>query len=144
MSEGIEILLAEDNQGDVRLIQEAFSECEMNCQIHVTQDGEEATDFLYQRGTYGSATRPDLILLDLNLPNKDGGELLAEIADDTDMRQIPVIILSSSTNNEDISTAYARCANAYLTKPVDPSEFIPLARTIEEFWFSLAELPSRQ
>nr|WP_224450513.1 response regulator [Haloprofundus salilacus] len=86
--------------------------------------------------------RPDLILLDLDLPNKDGGELLTEIAEDPDVRRIPVIILSSSASEEDISNAYAHCANAYLIKPVDPIEFVSLARTVEEFWFSLAELPS--
>ncbi|WP_224270801.1 response regulator [Haloprofundus salinisoli] len=142
MSEKIEILLVEDNPGDIRLTQEAFSECKTNCQIHVTRDGEEATDFLDQRGAYADATRPDLILLDLNLPNKDGGELLTEIAEDPDVRRIPVIILSSSASEEDISNAYAHCANAYLIKPVDPLKFVSLARTVEEFWFSLAELPS--
>lgn len=144
MGEQIEILLVEDNPGDIRLIQEAFTKCETKCQIHVTRDGEEARDFVYQRGAYTEATSPDLILLDLNLPTKNGGELLEELNDDPDVRRIPVIVLSSSTSDEDISTAYARCANAYLIKPIDPTAFISLARTVENFWFSLAELPSRR
>lgn len=142
MSEKIDILLVEDNPGDIRLTKEAFRECETNCRIHVTRDGEEAMDFVYQRGTYADADRPDLILLDLNLPNMDGSKLLTEITEDPDVRRIPVIILTSSASDEDISNAYAHCTNAYLIKPVDPTEFVSLARTIEEFWFSLAELPS--
>ena len=142
MEEEIQILLVEDNPGDVRLTQEAFREVQSKCQLHITKDGEEATEFLYKRSTYADAPRPDLVLLDLNLPNKDGEELLAEIKTDPDLQRIPVIVLSGSASEEDISTAYDQCANAYLVKPVDPTEFISLARTIEEFWLSRAELPS--
>lgn len=141
MDEQIEILLVEDNPGDIHLIQEAFSECETECQIHVTRHGEEARDFVYQQGAYTDAALPDLIFLDLNLPNKRGEDLLSELNDDPEVRRIPVIILSSSTNDADINTAYTRGANAYLVKPVDPISFISLARMVSDFWFSLAELP---
>ncbi|RDI70092.1 response regulator [Halopelagius longus] len=139
----IEILLIEDNPGDVRLTKEAFREGEVETTLHVASDGVEALDFLYRREGYADAPRPDIILLDLNLPRKAGEEVLEEIQDDTDLSRIPVIVLTSSQTKEDITKFYELQANAYLVKPVEPEEFVELARALEEFWFRFAELPTR-
>ncbi|MFC6823525.1 response regulator [Halopelagius fulvigenes] len=141
--EPIEVLLIEDNPGDVRLTKEAFKEGQVGTTLHVAADGVEALDFLYRREEYADAPRPDIILLDLNLPRKDGEEVLEEIQNDTDLSRIPVIVLTSSKTTEDITKFYELQANAYLVKPVEPDEFVELARALEEFWFRFAELPTR-
>ncbi|SER73454.1 response regulator [Natrinema salaciae] len=139
--EPAQILLVEDNPGDVRLTKEAFKQGRIENDLYVVTDGTEALDFLSQRGEYADAPRPDLILLDLNLPGKDGEEVLAELKDDSSLRSIPVIVLTSSRAEEDIVKSYELHANAYLTKPVDPDEFIETVRAFEKFWFSVVRLP---
>ena len=141
-SKPVEILLVEDNPGDIRLTQEAFKEGNINNQIHVTKDGNDALDFVYQRGEYTDAVRPDIILLDLNLPRKNGDEVLEEIKADPDLKQIPVVVLTTSAADEDILNSYKLHTNAYLTKPVDPDEFIDLIRSFEDFWLELVKLPA--
>jgi two-component system, chemotaxis family, response regulator Rcp1 len=137
----IEILLVEDNPGDVRLTREALKEEKICNQLHVAMDGEEALDFLYQRGPFYAASRPDIILLDLNLPKKDGREVLAEIKQDSNLRTIPVVILTTSEDEEDILRAYDLHANCYITKPVDLHKFMEIVKRIEAFWFSIVKLP---
>lgn len=139
--EPAEILLVEDNPGDVRLAREAFEDGRIANDLHVVRDGQAALDFLYQRGAHEDAPRPQLVLLDLNLPTVDGLEVLEEIADDPDLRRIPVIVLTGSEAEEDIVRSYEEHANAYLTKPVTPDAFTDLARTFEEFWFDVVRLP---
>ena len=136
-----DILLVEDNPGDVRLTKEAFAEGQINNTIHVVTDGVEALDFLYQQREYTDAPRPDIILLDLNLPRMDGDEVLEEIYDKPALRRIPVIVLTSSEAEEDIVKSYNLSANAYLTKPVDPNAFVDTVRTFEDFWLSIVRLP---
>ena len=142
MSEPVEILLVEDNPGDVRLTEEAFREGRIDNNLHVAADGVEALAFLEQRGEYEDAPRPDLVLLDLNLPRMNGDELLVELKADPDLRRIPVIVLTSSAAEEDVVTSYELHANAYLTKPVDPAEFIDTVQSFERFWFSIVKLPT--
>lgn len=137
----VDILLVEDNPGDVRLTKEAFKEAQISNTFHVVTDGVEALDFLYKRGSYTDAPDPDIILLDLNLPRKDGDEILDELTDDPALARIPVIILSSSQTEEDIARSYNLRANAYLTKPVDPEEFIETIRAFREFWLEIVRLP---
>lgn len=137
----IDILLVEDNPGDVRLTEEAFKEGQINNTMHVVRDGEEALDFLNQRGEYTTASRPDIVLLDLNLPKIDGLEVLEEIRDDPELTTLPVIILTGSGAEEDVVKGYELHTNAYLTKPPNPDEFIDLARKFEDFWFTLVKLP---
>ncbi len=139
----IEILLVEDNPGDVRLTEEAFKEGRIENTLHVVNDGVEALDFVYQRGAYTDAPRPDMIMLDLNLPRKNGDEVLATLKADDDLRCIPVVVMTSSTAEEDIVRSYDLHANAYLTKPVDPDAFIDTVRTFEEFWFAVVRLPTK-
>lgn len=139
--EPIDILLVEDNPGDARLTQEALGEGHLENTLHTVSDGVTALDFLYQRGDYADAPRPELILLDLNLPRKNGDEVLKEVKDDHDLRRIPIIILTSSESEEDVVNSYGHYANAYLTKPVDPFEFIEIIKKFEEFWFSIVRLP---
>lgn len=141
MSEEHSILLVEDNPGDVRLVQEAFAQCEAEYRIRVARDGEEAADALFREPDGSNGFCPDLVLLDLNLPKKSGGELLTELRADPELQGMPVLVLSSSTNDDDVEAAYNEGANAYLTKPTDPIEFFSLAETIEEFWFSAAKRP---
>lgn len=136
-----DILLVEDNPGDVRLTREAFKEGAIDNDLHVVTDGADALDFLYRRGDYEEAPRPHLVLLDLNLPEVDGLEVLEEIKSDPDLKHLPVVILTSSAAEEDIVRGYELQSNAYLTKPIDPDEFIELVRTFEEFWFKLVKLP---
>ena len=138
----IDILLVEDNPGDVRLTREAFKEGQINNDLVVVRDGEAALDFLYQRDEYAEASRPDLILLDLNLPKIGGLEVLDAIKGDPSLRSIPVIILTGSESEEDIIRGYNAHSNAYLTKPVTPDGFIELVRTFEDFWLTLVHLPS--
>ena len=136
-----DILLVEDNPGEVRLTEEAFKEGQISNTLHVTTDGVEALDFLHQRGEYVDAPRPDIVLLDLNLPRKDGDEVLEEIRADPDLTHLPVIILTSSSAEEDIVQSYELQANAYLTKPVDPEEFVDVVKSFQQFWLSVVRLP---
>jgi len=136
-----DILLVEDNPGDVRLTEEAFEEGQICNELHVVTDGVEALDFLYQRGEHGDAPQPDIVLLDLNLPRKNGDEVLEEIEDDPDLSCLPVVVLTSSTAEEDVVRSYELRANAYLTKPVDPDEFIEVVQSLQEFWLSVVRLP---
>jgi len=142
--EQIEILLVEDNPGDVRLTIEALKEEKVANRINVAADGIEAKAFLHQEGKYEKAPKPDLILLDLNLPKKNGREVLAEIKLDANLKSIPVVILTSSQAEKDIVATYNLHANCYITKPVDFDQFINVVRSIEEFWFKLVKLPPRR
>lgn len=136
-----DILLVEDNPGDIRLTKEAFKEGQIHNTLHVVTDGIEALEFLHQRGDYADASEPDIVLLDLNLPRKDGDEVLAEMRDDPSLNHIPVIVLTSSSAEEDVATSYELQANAFLTKPVDPSEFVEVVKSFEQFWLSIVRLP---
>lgn len=142
--ETIDILLVEDNPGDVRLTKEALKDAKMLNDVHVVQDGVEAMAFLHREGKYASAPMPDLILLDLNLPRKDGREVLCEIKEDPRLKRIPVVILTTSKADEDIIRTYNLHANAYITKPVDLNRFIEIIHTLEEFWFSIVKLPPKE
>jgi two-component system, chemotaxis family, response regulator Rcp1 len=137
----VEILLVEDNPGDVRLTREALREGKVHNNLHVASDGVEALRFLRREGEHGDAVRPDLILLDLNLPKKDGREVLEEIKRDAQLRPIPVVILTSSQAEQDIVRAYDLHANCYVSKPVDLEQFITVVKSIENFWFSIVHLP---
>ncbi|MCM5681716.1 response regulator [Schlegelella sp. S2-27] len=139
----IEILMVEDNPGDVRLTREAFKEGKVRNELHVAEDGVAALDFLYRRAPYQQAPRPDLILLDLNLPKKDGREVLETIKSDPSLKTIPVVILTTSQAEEDVIRAYHLNANCYVTKPVDFEQFMRIVQTIEEFWLSVVTLPPR-
>lgn len=139
----IEILMVEDNPGDVRLTREALKGAKVSNTLRVVEDGAAALDFLYQRGDYGDAPRPDLILLDLNLPKKNGREVLEEIKQDAQLKTIPVVILTTSQAEEDVVRAYSLHANCYITKPVDFAQFTKIVRTIEDFWLSIVTLPPR-
>ena len=138
----VDLLLVEDNPGDVRLTEEAFEGAQIATTLHVVSDGVEALDFLYRRGDYADAPRPDIVLLDLNLPRKNGDEVLAEIESDRDLSRIPVIVLTSSKAQEDVARSYDLRANAYLTKPIDPDVFVDTVRTFEQFWLSRVRLPN--
>jgi chemotaxis family two-component system response regulator Rcp1 len=137
----IEILLVEDNPGDVRLIQEALRDGKVWNNPHVVSDGEAALDFVYRRGPYADKPRPDLVLLDLNLPKKDGREVLAQIKSDPDLRRIPVVVLTTSKEEEDVLRAYNLAANCYVAKPVEFDEFMKVIRMIEDFWLTIVALP---
>ena len=139
----LEILLVEDNPGDVRLTKEAMREGGVDNRLSVAMDGEEALDFLHRRSPFEDAPRPDLILLDLNLPRKDGREVLAEIKADENLRQIPVVVLTTSQAEEDICKAYSLSANCYINKPVEFDDFQQVFKLIEDFWLSVVRLPSR-
>ena len=140
----IEILLVEDNSGDVRLTREAFKEARVLNELHSVEDGVEAIKFLRRENQYENAPRPDLILLDLNLPKKDGREVLSEIKADEDLKAIPVVILTTSKAEEDIVKMYNGHANCYISKPVDIDQFVTVVKSIESFWFSIVKLPSQQ
>ena len=137
----IEILLVEDNPGDVLLTREALKESKVLNNLHVAADGDEALAFLYKEGEYASAPRPDLILLDLNLPRRGGREVLGEIKEDTQLRSIPVVILTTSTDEEDVWKSYQLHANCYITKPIDLDQFVKVVRSVEDFWLSIVRLP---
>ncbi|ADE14589.1 response regulator receiver [Nitrosococcus halophilus Nc 4] len=137
----IEILLVEDNPGDVRLTQEALKEAKVQNQLHVVEDGVAAMEFLHQEGQYADVPRPDLILLDLNLPKKDGREVLQEIKQDPVLKRIPVVVLTTSRDEEDILKSYDLHANCYVTKPVELDEFIQIVRSIDNFWLTIVRLP---
>ncbi|WP_435127245.1 response regulator [Halobaculum sp. D14] len=140
-AEPIDILLVEDNPGDVRLTKEAFADAKLANDLHVVTDGEAALEFLFQRGEHADAPRPNLTLLDLNLPKVDGLDVLEEMNDDPALQRIPVVVLTGSEAEEDIVQSYEHHSNAYLTKPIDPDEFVDLVRSFEEFWLTLVELP---
>ena len=137
----VEILLVEDNPGDVRLTQEVLKDAKVLNSLHVVGDGVEAMAFLAQKGRYGGATRPDFILLDLNLPKKDGREVLAEIKADPSLMRIPVVVLTTSDAEKDILQAYDLHANSYVIKSVDLDQFIAVVESIEEFWLTIVKLP---
>jgi CheY-like chemotaxis protein len=139
--EPLKILLVEDNPGDVRLTQEAFKTTERETTLRILTTGDDAVDFLTPRGSHEMSTRPDLVLLDLNLPGKDGCEVLETIRNTSTIHHLPVIMLTSSTADEDIAKCYTACANAYLTKPTDPDEFAEVVDAIEQFWFEQVQLP---
>jgi CheY-like chemotaxis protein len=142
-SRPIEILLVEDNAGDVRLVKEALEENKFLNNLHVARDGVEAMKFLHKEGEYANAVRPDLILLDLNLPKKDGREVLAEVKVDEDLKRIPVVIMTISKDEEDILKTYNLHANCYITKPIDLDQFIKVVKSVESFWLAIVELPPR-
>ena len=141
MSRPIEILMVEDNPGDVRLTKEALKDNKIKNNLHVCVDGEEALDFLFRRGKFEGAVRPDLILLDLNLPKLDGRDILKAIKNEPELRRIPVVVLTSSEAEEDIARSYDLYANSYITKPVDFDQFFQVVKTIEEFWLTVVKLP---
>ena len=138
----IEILLVEDNPGDVRLTREIFKAARIRNLIHTVEDGVEAMEYLRNQGKYADAAKPDLILLDLNLPRKDGREVLAEIKSDDELKRIPIVVLTISKAEEDILKTYSLHANCYITKPVDLDQFIKVVASIEDFWLSVVKLPS--
>ena len=137
----VQILLVEDNPGDVRLTQEALKDSRMLDNLHIAKDGLEAMAFLHREGRYTDAPRPDLVLLDLNLPKKAGREVLAEIRADESLRRIPVVVLTTSQDEEDIIKAYNLNANCYITKPVELEQFFKVVKSIVEFWFTVVKLP---
>jgi len=137
----IEILLVEDNQGDADLAREALENSKVRNALHWVSDGEEAMAFLQRKGKFANAPRPDLILLDLNLPKKDGREVLADIKSDSNLMRIPVVILTISKEEEDILKTYNLHANCYITKPIDLHQFIKVVKAIEDFWLTIVKLP---
>ena len=137
----IQILLVEDNPGDVRLTREVLKDGRINNTLNVVEDGVEAMAFLRREGAYAGAGQQDLVLLDLNVPKKDGREVLAEMKADPALRRIPVIILTTSSAERDILDAYDLNANCYITKPVDLDQFVTVVRSIEDFWLSIVKLP---
>ena len=140
----VEILLVEDNPGDVRLTIEALKESKIINNLNVVTDGEEALLFLNKEGEYKDKPRPELILLDLNLPKKDGREVLAEIKENERFKRIPVVILTTSQADEDILKTYSLHANCYITKPVDIDQFIKVVKSVGDFWFSIVKLPANE
>ena len=137
----IEILLVDDNPGDIRLTQEALKESKVLNNMHTVEDGMEALEFLRKEGSFKDVITPDIILLDLNLPKRNGREVLSEIKNDDVLKKIPVVILTISRAEEDILKSYALHANCYITKPVDMDQFIKIVRSIENFWFTIVRLP---
>ncbi len=140
----IDILLVEDSSADVRLTREALKDAKVLNTLHVARDGLAALAFLGQRGQYAGSPRPDLILLDLNLPRKDGREVLAEIKKDPELKRIPVVVLTTSRAEEDVLRSYDLHANAYVTKPVDLGQFLKVVRSLEEFWLAVVTLPPNE
>jgi two-component system, chemotaxis family, response regulator Rcp1 len=143
MVKSVSILLVEDNPGDADLAREALDNSKMNNELHVVDDGEKAMAFLRREGSYADVPRPDLILLDLNLPKKDGRQVLAEIKSDNDLKRIPVVILTTSRAEEDVLKSYNLHANCYITKPIDLNQFLLVVRSIEDFWMSIVVLPPK-
>ncbi|CAK0768183.1 Response regulator Rcp1 [Gammaproteobacteria bacterium] len=139
----IELLLIEDSPGDVLLTREALADSRVANRLHVVEDGEQAIDFLMKRGCYANAVRPDLILLDLNLPRKDGREVLQAIKSDPNLTTIPVVILTTSRAEEDILRTYELHANCYISKPVDVDQFFKVIKSIEDFWLTVVKLPNK-
>ena len=143
MTKPIEILLAEDNPADIKLTMVALEKTKLANSMNVVRDGEEALAYLRKEGQHASANRPDLILLDLNLPKKSGHEVLAEIKADPLLKTIPVVILTSSDDEQDIVKTYGNHANCYITKPVDLNGFMEIVKKIDDFWFTIVKLPRR-
>jgi CheY-like chemotaxis protein len=137
----IEILLVEDSPGDARLAREALQDAKVRNHLHWVDNGEEAMSFLRKEGKHARVPRPDLILLDLNLPRKDGREVLAEIKGDADLKRIPVVILTVSKDEEDVLKTYNLHANCFITKPIDLNQFIKVVKSIEDFWLTVVKLP---
>jgi chemotaxis family two-component system response regulator Rcp1 len=137
----IEILLVEDNPGDARLAMESLKDAKVNNNLYWVQDGVQAMVFLRRQGEYSEAPRPDVVLLDLNLPRKDGREVLAEIKTDENLRRIPVVILTVSSDERDVLETYNLHANCYITKPIDLDQFIEVVKSIEDFWLTIVKLP---
>jgi len=140
-SEPIQILLVEDSPGDIRLTREVLRDARIANELHIVGDGEEAMRFLRRQRAFDGVPRPDLILLDLNLPRKDGREVLAELKEDPDLHLIPVIVLTTSAAEQDVLRSYDLNAACYITKPIDLDEFISVVRSIESFWLSIVRLP---
>lgn len=139
----VEILLVEDSETDVDLMREVMEDSKLSNNLHVVMDGVAAMEFLRKQGEYKNAIRPDIILLDLNLPRKDGRQVLAEVKEDPELMDIPVVVLTSSKAEEDIFRSYSLHANCYVTKPLDLDQFAFIVRQIESFWFSVVKLPSK-
>src|SRR3954470_19805939 len=143
-SRRVEILMVEDSPTDVLITREAIDQAKLVNTLHVVEDGEEAMDFLRKQGRHGTAPRPDLVLLDWNLPRKTGGEVLDEIKTDDQLKVIPVVVLTSSRSDRDVLKAYGLHANCYITKPVDFSSFVELVSSLNHFWFSIVTLPTSE
>ena len=143
LAKSVEILLVEDNEGDVGLIEEVLEEAKIRNSLHIAEDGEEAMLFLQGEGKFAGSPRPDIILLDLNLPKKDGREVLREIKEDNALKSIPVVILTTSGAEKDILRAYDLHANAYVTKPLDFNQFIMVVKSIANFWLEIVKLPAK-
>jgi CheY-like chemotaxis protein len=139
----VEILLVEDNAGDVGLIEEVFEEAKIKSSLHVAGDGEEAMLYLHGEGKFSGFPRPDIVLLDLNLPKKDGREVIKEMKEDKNLHNIPVIVLTTSNAENDVLRVYNLHANAYVTKPIDFDQFMKVVGSIENFWLEIAQLPSK-
>ena len=139
----VDILLIEDNEGDVRLAREALKDSKVLNNLFVVEDGVEAMEFLRKQGKHADAPRPDLILLDLNLPKKSGREVLAEVKSDVSLRRIPVVVLTVSRDEADVLKAYDLHANCYVTKPLDFGQFATITKSIEDFWFTIVKLPPK-
>jgi len=142
MADTIKILLVEDNPADIRLIKEVFKDTNSNNQIFVVNDGVDALKFLNKHDNFHNVPKPDIILLDLNLPRKDGREVLKEIKNSLEFKYIPIVVLTTSSSNEDIVRTYGNHANCYITKPVDFDQFLKVIKSIEYFWLKMIELPS--
>ena len=139
----IEILLVEDNPGDVELTREAFIDGKIGNRINVARDGVEALEYLRRKGIYANATRPDIVLLDLNLPRKSGLEVLSELKADPDLRSIPIVVLTTSRDEVDIARSYHEHANCYISKPVDFDAFMEVVQSLESFWLTIVRLPTK-
>jgi chemotaxis family two-component system response regulator Rcp1 len=139
-----DILLVEDNLGDIRLTEEALKESRLTVNLNTVMDGEEAMSFLRKQGKYATAPTPDLILLDLNLPKKDGRQVLKEIKEDANLKTIPIVILTISNADQDIIESYDLNANCYITKPLDFNKFIEVVKSIEDFWLAIVRLPPKK
>ena len=140
----IDILLVEDNPGDARLVKESLIDGKLKNTLHTVYDGVEAMDFLYKRNKFENETRPDLIILDLNLPKKNGYEVLKEIKEDEHLKRIPIVILTSSSAEEDILKSYNLHANCFISKPLDLSKFMEVVKSIEDFWVTIVKLPNHK
>ena len=141
LAKPIEVLLVEDNAGDIRLTKEAFEEGKVRLNLSVVRDGVEAIAFLRKEGNFAGTARPDLVLLDLNLPKKGGREVLKDMKNDPQLLRIPVVVLTTSASDEDVLSTYGLHANCYITKPVDMDQFLKVVKLIEEFWFVVAKIP---
>ncbi len=139
----IDILVVEDNAGDARLIREVLNDNKLYSTLHMVKDGVEVMDFLYNKGKFKTTPKPDLIILDLNLPRKDGREVLAEIKSDENLKHIPIVIMTISQAEEDILKSYNLHANCFITKPIDLNQFVKVVKSIEDFWFSIVKLPPK-